>query len=154
MAHSDTVTTRLRAGRPAGSRSRVTGLRAFLAYVFFVHRQRRAKHPLRWTISPEQVRRGYAFFVLAGLSAWGALWVSGTLGLPGDQAGLLMGLFSILGLIFFPRPILRQVEFLTEGKGSKAGRAGWLHRTLGRLEVPLRFRLRRRSSVGLRTRRR
>ena len=154
MAHSDTVTTRLRAGRPAGPRSRVAGLRALLAYVFFVHRQRRARHPLRWSLSAQQVRTGYVFFVLAGLAAWAALWVGGTLGLPGDQSGLLMGLFALLGLIFFPRPILRQVEFLTEGKGSNAGRSGWLHRTLGRLELPLRFTLRRRSSVGLRTHRR
>ena len=110
MAHSDTVTNRLRAGRPAGSRSRVAGLRAFLAYFFFVQRQRRARHPLRWSISPQHVRTGYIFFVLAGLAAWGALWVGGTLGLPGDQAGLLMGLFSILGLVFFPRPILRSAR--------------------------------------------
>lgn len=154
MAHMDSVTTRLRAGRPAGSRSRVAGLRAFLALFFFVHRQRRSGHRLAWRISPQQVRMGYLFFVLAGLAAWGALWVGGALGMPSDQSGLLMGLFCLLGLLFCPRPILRQVEFLTEGKGSSAGRAGWRHRTFGRLEVPLRFKLRRRPSVGLRTHRR
>lgn len=154
MANSDTVTTRLRAGRAAGSRSRVAGLRAFLAYVFFVYRKRRARHPLRWSVSPQVVGMAYVFFVLAGLAAWGGLWVGGALGLPGDQAGLLMGLFSLLGLVFFPRPILRQVEFLTEGRGPGTGHGGWLHRTFGRLELPLRLRLRRRSSVGLRTHRR
>lgn len=96
---------------------------------------------------------GYVFLVLAGLASWGALWLAGGLGLPGDQAGLLMGLFCFLGLLFFPRPILRQVEFLTEGRGPNK-RLSRIDQILGRWELPLRFRLRHRPTVGLRTHRR
>lgn len=154
MAQPESFTSRLRAGRPAGSRPRVTGSRAFLAYLLFVHRQHRARHPSAWNVSPQLVRMGYVFIVLSGLAAWGALWLAGALGLPGDQAALLMGLFSLLGLLFFPRPILRQVQFLTEGKGSAEPRSRWLDRMLGKWELPLRSRLRRRATVGLRTHRR
>jgi hypothetical protein len=130
----------------------VSGFRAFLTYALFMRRKRRARTGRVWGITPQQARTGYVFLVLAGLTSWAALWLSGGLGLPSDQAGLLMGLFSLLGLIFFPRPILRQVEFLTEGRAPNK-RLSRLDQILGRFELPLRFRLRRRPSVGLRTHR-
>jgi hypothetical protein len=129
-------------------------LRALLAYLFFVHRQRRARHRSEWSITPQQVRMGYAFLVLSGLAAWAALWLAGSLALPGDQAALLTGLYCLLGLLFFPRPILRQVEFLTEGKGSRTARLRWRDRIAHLLVLPLRFGLRRRPPVGVRTPRR
>jgi hypothetical protein len=96
----------------------------------------------------------YVFVVLSGLAAWAGLWLAGALGLPGDEGGLLLGLFSVLGLLFFPRPILRQVQFLTEGRGPSDSRFKWLDRILGSWELPLRLRLGRKATVGLRTHRR
>jgi hypothetical protein len=132
----------------------MAGYRAFIAYLLFVHRQRRATYDSAWGLSAQQVRTGYVFVVLAGLMAWAGLWLAGALGLPGDEGGLLLGLFSLLGLLFFPRPILRQVQFLTEGKGPSEARFKWLERILGRWELPLRSRLQRKAAVGLRTQRR
>jgi hypothetical protein len=132
----------------------VAGFRAFIAYLLFVHRQRRATHDNAWGLSAQQIRTGYVFVVLSGLMAWAGLWLAGALGLPGDQGGLLLGLFSLLGLLFFPRPILQQVQFLTEGKGPSEARFKWLERILGRSELPLRLRLGRKATVGLRTHRR
>lgn len=97
---------------------------------------------------------GYIFLTLSGLAAWSAVWLAGALALPGDQAGLLTGLFCLLGLLFCPRPILRQVEILTEDGGSTEGRLRWRDQIVCRWVRAPRFRLKRRPTVGLRTHRR